>query len=73
MDKHCEICGGELTTAGNCSVCWGFRCSVCGLPVYRDESVAWTGDGKRHVRCAKGARPRPDYMPVVVSSQQAGV
>lgn len=71
MDKHCEICGGELGSDG-CRTCRGC-CIVCGLPIYRNESVAWTGRGKRHVRCAKGPRPRPDHMPAVVSSRRAEV
>lgn len=67
---RCVICGGEMITASKCSVCRG-RCPVCKLPIYRDESTAWTDKGRRHVRCAKGARPRPAYMSPVVSSRQA--
>jgi hypothetical protein len=67
---RCPICGNELEQS-RCPSCRGYRCHVCGHPVYRDESFAFTARGKRHARCMHAARPRPEWMMPVVSSRKA--
>jgi hypothetical protein len=59
----CSTCGAHLDENRKCHRCRGQTCSVCGKPIYRDESYASTARGRRHVRCVDGtAFPRPKWM-----------
>jgi len=60
----CPICGATLEAfLSPCPCCRGWYCPICGQPAYRDESVFYDAQGKKHSRCSGGlARPRPVWM-----------
>jgi len=59
---RCPVCGGERDEEDRCDDCRGWACVVCETPIYRDESFACTGRGRRHVRCGLRAELRPSHM-----------
>jgi len=64
MEDVCPVCGAKLN-GSHCPRCRGYKCSVCKKPIYRDESYAINGLGRRHVRCVVRPRSRPEYMAAI--------
>ena len=60
----CPVCSGTVSD-DRCERCRGYKCVVCGEPVYRDESIRHDAFGRRHARCKGRPVPRPAHMATV--------
>ena len=58
----CHTCGATHDKEEPCPRCRGKICPICEQPLFRDESVAKTAMGYRHVRCGLHPTPRPAWM-----------